>query len=745
MSQGVGVSALATRSGKPVVPDRQLARGGQGAVFSLANDPHVVFKRYHEDELAKDPRLEDRIVLMQRLDPAGAHEDRSGHMLLAWPLELVYERSRFVGFLMPAVDVQQMVEMHRVTDPSDRLRANGRTAWLRSFTWRYLTGVAKNLALGTELLHASDVVIGDFNDRNVAVSNEARVTLLDCDSMQIVDPSNGERFLCRVKRAEFLAPELANVDLREWRRPVSSDLFALAVHLHQLLLQGEHPFRGDWRGSGDHPREAQLAARGLWTYGGFSEIASRRSAVAIEMLPARLIEMFRVAFVDGATKPEDRPTAAEWRDALEDLDSDLRQCRANGEHWYSHAVKRCPWCEHEAHTLLRQERLPPLATPVASAGGGTGTATASGALAGAPGSPTREHAQAAMRPVAVTPFPNVRHALGRLSRRLRLAIVGVAVGGFYAGSYTFSSEAAKPNGLGDGLLWCGSSALLALLVALLYDATLGPARADGAARDMTITALFTAAGIGLWGLSFRGADPSQLGWLAPPLLMALGHGIALAWVGSSRAGRLLRLVGALLAVLVGLGCASTVLAARTPNSSFAGSPLTRAFEPIYEGFVELVGVGSHDTDGSSPAVLPVKAPSASHSPRTRRAHHSTHRASRRPTSTTRGSDAHAQRVTTANHASSTPAPRSSKSAEKRSTTAPRQVRAPVTTSQPRHPRAQSPKVEKPAQTPRASGPGIEGGAERGTPATEGSSGIQGSTAPESGAGGSGSGISGGAG
>jgi len=140
--------------------------------------------------------------------PAEWREAGSGHMNLAWPSEVVLADGRFAGFLMPAVDTRQTVELHRITNPTDRRTATGAAAWTKEFDWRYLVRTAANLAHATHVLHAAGVVIGDFNESNIRTWREARVTLLDCDSMQIRDPVSGEWFFCRVGRPEFTPPEL---------------------------------------------------------------------------------------------------------------------------------------------------------------------------------------------------------------------------------------------------------------------------------------------------------------------------------------------------------------------------------------------------------------------------------------------------------------------------------------------------------------------------------------------------------
>jgi len=362
---------LRTSGGRMVKAGLVLAGGGQGDVYDVQGRADVVFKRYHPGELVKDVELPDRLALMTARRPSGWREAKSQHVLLTWPTDIVRENGQFVGYLMPRIDSSRSARLLRVTDPSDRSTAEGEAGWLRAFTWKYLATVATNLTRAVEALHDANVVIGDFNDANVAVTKEARVTLFDCDSMQIEDPNTGRKFLCRVFRPDFLAPELVGTDLRTTVRPRSSDLFALAVHIHQLLLEGEHPFRGRWEGGGDPPMETVLGRKGLWTHAGCPEISPRPSAVGIDLLPNEIVALFHRAFVEGATVPRMRPTASEWGEALEELTRSLKRCKTDGQHWYPAKHRRCPWCARAGMAPGRphlQKGLPALMTPSVAAG-----------------------------------------------------------------------------------------------------------------------------------------------------------------------------------------------------------------------------------------------------------------------------------------------------------------------------------------------------------------------------------------
>lgn len=334
---------LRRESGGDLRPGARLGRGGQGEVFEVVGRPELVFKRIHDTALSQEPTLEARLRAMVGAPPPTARESGSGHVLLAWPSDLVREGGSFVGYVMPRIDLAKTAELHAVTNSSDRANPSRRTpGWVRGFTWRYLLQSASNLAVATQAVHDGGYVIGDFNERNVLVWPEARVTLIDCDSMQVRHGSTD--FLCRVGRPEFTAPELLGEDLSRTVRRPSSDLFALAVHVYQLLMDGAHPFDGRWSGPGDKPKRQMLAQRGIFANAAHTHLAPQPSAISFQTLPKELQALFRRAFIDGASDPERRPAGTEWTKALERTSASLAICPRDSSHLYPAHNSSCPWC-----------------------------------------------------------------------------------------------------------------------------------------------------------------------------------------------------------------------------------------------------------------------------------------------------------------------------------------------------------------------------------------------------------------
>ncbi len=157
---------------------------------------------------------------------------------------------------------------------------------------------------------------------------------------------------------EFTPPELAHANLAATVRHSSSDLFALAIHIYQLLMQGEHPFRGVWNGPGEIPDIGIRTARGIWAHRTGGILTPRPSAIPINHLPDSLVTLFRRTFEDGAKDPNRRPEPAEWHRELTYLSQHLKTCKADPTHIYHDKLKVCPWCAHQVRaTVITQQPM----------------------------------------------------------------------------------------------------------------------------------------------------------------------------------------------------------------------------------------------------------------------------------------------------------------------------------------------------------------------------------------------------
>jgi hypothetical protein len=353
-------------SSRPVELGARIGGGKEGDVYRTISHPGQACKLFRADPTGTPTERRLPAMLIRR--PTTTSLGPDGEPQLCWPTEKVHHRGgRLAGFLMPLIDPQKSTAIHRITNPTDLAdTTHMRTAGFRQ--WRYLIRAAANLAAAVSNLHP-DIVIGDFNDNNILVSEQTWITLIDCDSMQLVDPRSGETFYCNTLRPEYLAPELTGLNVTHYRREPASDNFALAVHVHQLLLGGFHPFSGIWKGPGEMPPMTERIRGGMWHHQSAQLRPPLRAPDASALLPDKMIAMFHDAFVASAAQPHRRPSAARWHDALITLSRSLVTCRVKSEHWYPREKRSCPWCPLVSATMPVQPTPPPprSASPTAAA------------------------------------------------------------------------------------------------------------------------------------------------------------------------------------------------------------------------------------------------------------------------------------------------------------------------------------------------------------------------------------------
>jgi len=335
-------------SGERFTLDQAFNRGGEAQIWSLRNEAKWVAKLYHRPT----PQHEAKLTTMV----ASPLKQGAGHPAVAWPLQLLYQQKRFVGYLMPRVDRSRPLFHYY----------NGlRRAQLpEHHPWPYfLHRTAQNLAAAVELVHAHHHVIGDLNESNVLVNAEALITLVDTDSFQVqatAVPVMGtalQRYRSPVGKAEFTPPELQGVDFKTVDRSDQHDNFALGVLIFYLLMDGFHPFAGVLTTPASVGRVDLYAMRqGLFPYAFNRQMQPPPGAPAFNWLTPTLQEAFRRCFVDGYRDPHQRPAAREWRQLLTEAEGTLTSCTGATKHIYASHLAACPYC-------APSKRPKPLTTP----------------------------------------------------------------------------------------------------------------------------------------------------------------------------------------------------------------------------------------------------------------------------------------------------------------------------------------------------------------------------------------------
>ena len=328
-------SLLYTSFAQPLRLGAPLGTGGEGTVYELPDAPALVAKRYHEP-LA--PARAEKLTLL-----VGLGNERLSK-LTAWPVDVLRAQpgGPIVGFTMKRIG--QAEEVHALHSPKSRLQK------FPDASWAFLLYVAANIARAVGVVHEHGLIVGDLNPKNILVTRQATVCLLDCDSFQLT--ATGRTFRCDHGFPEYTPPELQGVTFRDVDRTATHDAFGLAVVIFQLLFLGRHPFSGKFLGADEVPLECAIR-EGRFAYG--SDAATRQmqappGTLALEAVSEPVAALFRRAFLGATNRPQPR----EWVEALETLAQQLTRCAAHSGHQYPRALAACPWCaiEQQARTRL---------------------------------------------------------------------------------------------------------------------------------------------------------------------------------------------------------------------------------------------------------------------------------------------------------------------------------------------------------------------------------------------------------
>jgi len=304
--------------------------GGEGVIYELANDPSKVAKIYHQ------PPPAEKVTKLKHLRSLASNNLLE---IAAWPTSLLFDvNHRHVarGFIMPLVKGK---EIHCLYGPHDRY------VEFPSAAWDFLIHVAKNAAAAFETLHEHGAVMADVNEKNLLITANGYVRLIDCDSYQFSHASGV--FHCDVGVPLWTPPELQGRDFRALVRTKNHDRFGLAVLMFQLLFMGRHPFAG----VPDRPEQFEIEkAIGQFL---FAFTPKTRSlgirppphALPLSVLPSSIVELFEKAFLRGSERDFARPSGKDWYRSLDFLSKNLRGCSRDPGHKYPSHLAKCPWCE----------------------------------------------------------------------------------------------------------------------------------------------------------------------------------------------------------------------------------------------------------------------------------------------------------------------------------------------------------------------------------------------------------------
>jgi len=297
-----------------------IGKGGEGSIYKIDGMPNFVLKVF-----ADSKRTQERERKLLAMIASTVSNKIMKHV--TWPKDVVYKNGRFTGYVMPKISNNKNLNIMYV--PS---KYNNKDKFIKKIK------IAMNLCAAINSVHNAGQVCGDFNPNNITVNPyNGMVTLVDTDSYHITERNvNRNRvYRCEVGMPEYLAPEIHkklknNQTLSAAPLPTftkQTDLFALAVHIFALLMNGCHPFASAIDANAINlsknsksvaaPQPMENIRNGFFPfYMNGRGFTIPKYAPDFNQLPEEIRKLFIRAFVDGHKNPQIRPDTLEWYKAL---------------------------------------------------------------------------------------------------------------------------------------------------------------------------------------------------------------------------------------------------------------------------------------------------------------------------------------------------------------------------------------------------------------------------------------------
>lgn len=339
------------------VEEKKLASGGEGSIHNICQSSTQVAKIFKK-ERRSSMREEKLCHMVQTRLNAEQLED------VTWPQDVIYDQTGFCGYIMPKVN--------KVKSITAIYSSSG-----KNYDLRYRIRAAINLCQAVQTVHKMGQVCGDLNPQNICINldsqdrkNILHITLVDTDSYHFT--SEGKIYRCEVGLADYIAPELqkkmtGGSTLRSAPLPTytkETDLFALAVHIFTLLMNGCHPFACAKEVNNTYEntmaqmddsfrKDSVVAPQPIENIkNGFFPFYEKRTGItypmyapSLDSLPVNIRKLFVQTFVEGFDNPKRRVDTKKWIEVLMQYLGEIVSCQNNKEHYYFSQNSSCPLCE----------------------------------------------------------------------------------------------------------------------------------------------------------------------------------------------------------------------------------------------------------------------------------------------------------------------------------------------------------------------------------------------------------------
>ncbi|MBE6630276.1 MAG: hypothetical protein E7624_05435 [Ruminococcaceae bacterium] len=136
---------------------------------------------------------------------------------ISWPLDILYYRNQFVGYLMKELSAMQSV---------DELRDDGFSEF--RLIDRFL--IVRNFLRNVHYLHERDILVGDMKLDNILVAKNCDVHIIDAGSFQVED------YACTVCHKEYTERIYTGDQLKRILRSVREEYFPINKIIFEILM-----------------------------------------------------------------------------------------------------------------------------------------------------------------------------------------------------------------------------------------------------------------------------------------------------------------------------------------------------------------------------------------------------------------------------------------------------------------------------------------------------------------------------
>jgi serine/threonine protein kinase len=306
---------LITLSAKP------FAGGGEGNLYKIKAPQKLrkyVAKLYHQHKLS--PTRERKINYLAAYPPIQSDENAGAHNSVIWVKDALYDRGKFVGFIMPYTEGEKLEILCTPKIPKKLRREWARFDFKKSHkALEMRLKLSFNICAAIHQVHSMErYVLVDMKPDNIVIQTNGLVSIVDTDSVEVVE-SGKSLFDAPVATPEYTPPEhYRKLDYDPTERE-AWDRFGLGVILYKLLF-GIHPFAASSGGS----YEQLTTLHDKIKHGLFVHHPAKKSSFKIIPPPHKafykldksLQDLFFRCFIEGHDDPDARPSAEEWCAAI---------------------------------------------------------------------------------------------------------------------------------------------------------------------------------------------------------------------------------------------------------------------------------------------------------------------------------------------------------------------------------------------------------------------------------------------